>query len=98
MRAIELLYMLAATLSLVACVPQLRQLKLSKCSDEFSLMSWGTWTGAQMMSLMYVISIGNVLMVLVNIAWVSFYAYMTYLIVRYRRSASTDLGESMTEA
>ena len=98
MRAIELLYMLAASFSLAACVPQLKQLFLTKCSDEFSVISWGTWTGAQFMSLIYVTSLGNVLMMLVNVAWVSFYAFMTYLIIRYRRTASADLGESMTEA
>lgn len=98
MRAIELLYMLAATFSLVACVPQLRQLTLTKCSDEFSLMSWATWTGAQTMSLVYVTSLGNVLMMLVNIAWVSFYAYMTYLIVHYRRASMQKLDESTAQA
>lgn len=86
MTVIELLYMLAAALALTACIPQLRQLMATKQSDEFSLQTWIVWTCAQMMALIYMISIGNVPLVLVNIAWTGFYAYMTYLIYRYRRT------------
>lgn len=82
---IEVLYTIAAMVAISACVPQVVQLWRSKRSDDFSLQSWMTWTFTQVVTLTYVISIGNVLMGVVNFIWVSFYACMTILIVRYRR-------------
>lgn len=97
MIAIEILYTLAAVISLSACVPQLRQLVISKRSDEFSLRAWSLWILTQLMTLLYVISIGNMLMTFVNVAWVSFYALMTYLIIRYRRPAQPVYVKEPTE-
>lgn len=98
MTTIELLYTLAAVISLSACIPQLKQLVLSKRSDEFSLQAWSLWTVTQLMTLLYVISIGNVLMTFVNIAWVSFYGFMTYLIIRYRKTPQPVYAEESTKA
>ncbi len=76
--------MIAATIAVGACVPQLKQLVKTKASDEFSLSTWMIWAIAQTVTLMYVISLGNMLMAMVNIVWVSFYTAMSVLIIRYR--------------
>lgn len=79
-----MLYLLAATAAIGACVPQLKQLVKAKASDEFSLGTWMTWAMTQTVTLIYVISIGNMLMAMVNVVWVSFYTAMALLIIRYR--------------
>ncbi|MEO7904517.1 MAG: hypothetical protein ABIR91_01840 [Candidatus Saccharimonadales bacterium] len=84
---IEILYTTAAVVAISACIPQVLQLWRLKRSDELNLQSWTTWTFTQMVTLVYVISIGNVLMSVVNLVWVSFYVCMTVMIIRYRRQA-----------
>ena len=88
---IEALYLSAALIAIGACVPQLRQLIRAKASDEFNFSTWLIWTMTQSVTLMYVISIGNFLMAGVNLVWVSFYATMTFLIIRYRYRATQQL-------
>lgn len=95
MYIIETIYTLAAIIALAACFPQIRQIILTKRSEEFSAQTWLIWTFTQCMTLMYVIAIGNILMTVVNIAWVSFYAMMTYLIFRYRLAPPAE--EMLTE-
>ena len=85
MLTIKIIYIMAATLAISACVPQLRQLIRSKNSSGLSVVTWSIWTFTQMVTLLYVLSIGDVLMAIVSIMWVSFYATMTVLILRYRR-------------
>lgn len=85
MLTIKIIYIMAATLAISACVPQLRQLIRTKSSAELSLVTWSIWTFTQLATLLYVFSIGDIVMVVVNIMWVSFYAAMTALILRYRR-------------
>lgn len=85
MHIIEVIYITAAIVALSAGIPQLRQLFIAKASDELSLPTWCIWFMTQLVTLMYVTSIGNTLMVIVNLAWVSFYAAMVGLIVHYRR-------------
>lgn len=85
---IEILYLIAATIAVGACIPQLRQLVIAKASDELSLPTWITWTLTQCFTLMYVISIKNIPMTIVNVIWVSFYASMVGLIVYYRRASN----------
>lgn len=85
MHIIEVTYIAAAIVALSAGVPQLRQLFIAKASDELSLPTWCIWFMTQLVTLMYVVSISNTLMIIVNLAWVSFYAAMVGLIVHYRR-------------
>jgi len=84
MHIIEVIYITAAIVALSAGIPQLRQLLIAKASDELSLSTWCIWFVTQLVTLMYVTSIGNTLMVVVNVAWVSFYAAMVGLILHYR--------------
>lgn len=85
---IEVLYLVAAVIAIGACVPQLQQLIRAKASDELNFSSWLIWTMTQSVTLTYVISIGNLLMTIVNLVWVSFYATMAFLIIRYRYKAT----------
>lgn len=85
MHVIEVIYIAAAIVALSAGAPQLRQLLITKASDELSLPTWCIWFVTQFVTLLYVSSIGNTLMVVVNIAWVSFYGAMVTLILHYRR-------------
>lgn len=85
MHLIEIIYVTAAILALSAGIPQLRQLLIAKASDELSLPTWCIWFITQLVTLAYVVSIGNVLMTVVNFAWVSFYAAMVSLIIHFRR-------------
>lgn len=84
MGIIESIYMAAAIISMGACVPQIRRLILTKNSDGFSVPTWVMWAGTQVVTLAYVISIHAVLMIVVNIVWVTFYGTMTALIIHYR--------------
>ena len=84
MQVLEFLYSAAVVVSITASVPQLRQLIITKASDEFSLLSWGVWLGTQLVSLAYVISIKNTLLIGANLLWASFYLAMVYLIIHYR--------------
>jgi hypothetical protein len=85
MQLIEIAYIVAAIVSISAGAPQIRRLFIAKASDELSLPTWCIWLGTQLVTLMYVISIANILMIIVAMAWISFYVAMVSLIIRYRR-------------
>lgn len=85
MHFIEAIYIVAAIIALSAGIPQLRQLLITKASDELSLATWCTWFVTQCTTLIYVTVLGNVLMMAVNLAWVGFYAAMVGMIIYYRR-------------
>lgn len=91
MQPIEILYIISSFVALSACVPQLQQLVRTRLADDFSLQTWAMWTGTHTVTLMYMLSIRNMLLILVTIAWVIFYASMTYLIVKYRRTPAVVL-------
>lgn len=84
MQIISFIYLIGALIAISASVPQVVKLFRTKHSGEFQLSTWVVWTGTQATSLLYVASLGNVLMIGTNIAWVSFYGIMSYLIYRYR--------------
>lgn len=81
---IQILYCAAAIIALGACVPQIYQLLRRKQADSFSLSTWTVWTATQLVTLIYVSSIRNRLMIVVSIAWVAFYIVMVCLILHYR--------------
>lgn len=95
MHIIETLYITGALVAICAAYPQLRQLIKTKRSDEFSVATWATWLVTQTMTLVYVASLGNKLMIMVNIVWIGFYFAMTVLIVYYqpkrRRGSRRDI-------
>lgn len=98
MDTIEVIYILAAIVAIGACIPQIRQLIVSKASDELSIPTWSMWLGTQCITLAYVLTLGNFLMAAVSLAWVSFYASMVVLIVYYRRPVEpVELAVSTAE-
>ena len=84
MTIIELLYICSTTIAVLASIPQIRQLLITRCSDELSLTTWVLWLCTQFVSLTYAISIANILLACVNVTWIIFYITMVALIVRYR--------------
>ena len=83
--------MIAAFVSITACVPQVAKLYRMKCSDEFQLSTWAVWLMTQLVSLAYVVSIGDTILVVNNVLWVSFYLLMVVMIIAYRPKASFRL-------
>lgn len=98
MSLLEILYTISAGISLIACIPQLRQLVMTKRSEEFSLQTWFLWAATQAITLVYVISIHNILMITVNILWVSFYVLMTYLIFHYGHFANAVVVQDQAKS
>lgn len=92
---ITTMYIAAGIISVGACAPQIARLMQTKDSASFSLSTWIMWTATQFVTLAYVISIQAILMVLVNIVWVSFYGAMTCLIIRYRRRTVLTTGAEL---
>lgn len=87
MSIIHLLYALAATVAIYACLPQLRKLTQTKQSDEFSLSSWVIWLVTQGVAVIYAVTISDPLYAVVSFVWLGFYGLMVALIIKYRREA-----------
>lgn len=82
---IEILYSLAGSVALVASGSQVHQLIRSGRSDELSIATWSLWCGTQLVSLVYMISIHQPLLIVFNALWATLYALMVGLILYYRR-------------
>ena len=87
MTIIELLYICSTTIAVLASIPQISQLLITRRSDELSLTTWVLWLCTQFVSLTYAISIANILLACVNVTWIIFYITMVALIVRFRPRA-----------
>lgn len=85
MSIFAVLYMMSSATALLAGLPQIRQLLIVKRSDELSLSTWMTWVLTQSVSLLYVISIGEPVMMVANTLWVMYYITCVSLIFYYRR-------------
>lgn len=81
---IEIIYLISASIAVLAMVPQIKRLLLTRQSDELSLATWATWGGCQLISLLYAISLNAQAYIIVNVAWIAFYAMMVFLIIKYR--------------
>ena len=68
MSIFAVLYMMSSATALLAGLPQIRQLLIVKRSDELSLSTWLTWVLTQSVSLLYVISIGEPVMMVATAA------------------------------
>lgn len=87
MTYITIIYIIAAVLGIAASIPQLLILYRLKYSDEFQLSTWVVWFFTQSVSLVYMISLGNILLIVTNTLWVAFYFLMAVLIIAYRPKA-----------
>ncbi len=85
---VQIIYFISASIGILAMIPQLRRLIISKQSDGLSLTTWGTWACCQMVSLAYAISINARAYMIVNVVWITFYWTMVFLIIRYRKRRS----------
>jgi uncharacterized protein with PQ loop repeat len=90
MYTIELIYLATTFISVIAAFPQLKQLWLMKNSDEFNLTSWVAWFLAQLAALLYAISIASIPYLVVNFLWITFYALMIGLIIKYRTKGKKE--------
>lgn len=84
----QTIYLISSSIGILAMIPQLRRLIMTKQSDGLSLTTWGTWACCQMVSFAYAISINARAYMLVNVVWISFYWTMVFLIIKYRKRRS----------
>ena len=82
---IEILYLVTSFSSLVASIPQLRQICVTKRSDELNISTWCTWVITQAVFLLYVLSRGENILLLTSTLWLLFYLVMASLILYYRK-------------
>jgi len=85
---IQTAYLISSSIGVLAMIPQIKQLVMTKQSDELSLGTWATWGCCQVMSFIYAISIHATAYIIVNVAWISFYITMVFLIIKYRKRRS----------
>lgn len=85
MSPIEILYTCSTSIAVLASFPQIRQLLVTKSSDELNIATWSLWLCTQFVSLLYAISLQIHLLLIVNCIWIAFYAIMLSLILYYRR-------------
>lgn len=89
MLTIQVLYIIAGFVALSAGGFQLAKLLKKKNSDEFNLGTWLMWTGTQTITTTYAITLGDPLFAIVSASWVTFYLFMSILIVQYSSSHKT---------
>ncbi len=85
MQTIEIIYLSSSAIAVFAMAPQIKQLLVTKQTDELSLSTWLAWLGNQVVALFYAISINAVPYIIINFAWIAFYVIMAYLIFKYRK-------------
>lgn len=93
MLPIEILYLLASGMSVVAMGPQIRQILVMKTAENLHPITWIAWMITQGIAMMYALGINAWPFFLVSMAWFLFYGLMVGLIVKYRyesRRTSTD--------
>jgi uncharacterized protein with PQ loop repeat len=95
MNVIFIIYLLATTASIVAGAPQLKKLVTTKRSDEFSLATWIIWLLAQVVQLIYALSVSDRLYAVVCVCWLTFYVLIVGLIIRYRHPVLAAAKDSL---
>jgi uncharacterized protein with PQ loop repeat len=92
MRIIEFIYISTTLCSVLAALPQLKQIWKMKNADEFNLLSWAAWALAQMTALFYALFIHSLPYLIVNIMWLTFYGTMIGLILKYRHGKAVPVA------
>lgn len=85
MQLIEIIYLSSSAVAVLAMAPQIKQLLVTKQTDELNINTWIAWLGNQVVALFYAISIHAVPYIIINFAWIAFYMLMIYLIFKYRK-------------
>lgn len=88
MQLIEVIYLTSSAVAVLAMAPQIKQILVTKETDELNATSWSAWLGNQVVALFYAISINAVPYIIINFAWIAFYILMIVLIVKYRSQTS----------
>lgn len=91
MLPIQMIMTVSATVALSAGVPQMVKLVKTKRANDLNLSTWMMWVVTQSVSTAYAFSINDKLLMTINLAWVTFYATMTFLIIRYSRKARKEI-------
>ena len=86
MNILAIIYMLAATTQIIAGFPQIARVIQCKSSRELSATTWSMWCFAQLASLVYTVSVGNLVLVTMSALWVIYYAVMVMVILYYRQA------------
>jgi uncharacterized protein with PQ loop repeat len=97
MNFIVLIYIGTTLGSVLAALPQLKQIWKMKNSDEFNLLSWVSWALAQLTALFYSLYLHSIPYLIVNILWLSFYVTMIGLIIKYRKGKAIPVTEEVTD-
>lgn len=91
---IEFIYLLASSAAIIAMAPQVKQLILTRRSNELSLPSWCIWCISQMTAVAYGISLHAVPYIVINGIWLAYYLVMVFLIIKYRRQPRELIPET----
>ena len=90
---IEIVFLIVQFATLVASFPQVVRLIKMKQSDELSIITWSIWLISQSVSLLYVVSINNAPLIIVNVSWVIYYLSMLVLILKYRANNKKNMAK-----
>ena len=60
-------------------------------ADEFNLLTWVAWLLSQVTALFYSLALHSLAYLVVNVLWITFYATMIALIMKFRKGATTKL-------
>lgn len=90
---IQLLYILATLISISATVPQIRRVMRVRSARELNLGTYATWMLTSSVTLLYVIHLGDQLLIATSVAWVVYYVIMTGAIFYFRRNPAPVLQE-----
>lgn len=85
MITIEFAYLIASSIAIMAMLPQVKQLLVTRQSEEFNVFSWSSWTFSQFVALMYGISLGAVPYIVINSIWLAYYLVMIGVIIYFRK-------------
>lgn len=97
MKIIALIYMLSGFVSVCAGMPQLVKLVRTRRASDFHLPTWSMWLCCQTITLVYAAMIHATLIVVVSVLWISFYAAMIGLIIRYGQVDAVESAETPLE-
>lgn len=81
----QTIYLISASIGILAMIPQIKKLIVVKQSDGFSLTTWAVWVCCQVIALMYASSIEAYAYMYVHATYIVFHATMVILIIKYRK-------------
>ena len=83
--SIQTIYLISASIGMLAMIAQIKKLLVVKQSDSFSLTTWTVWVCCQAIAFMYASSIGAHAYMYVHATYMVFYITMVVLIIKYRK-------------